>query len=96
VAAAAAVIPTMKESAIRALAHEIGHALTNRLDVYFTRYVFFPRAPMPLQPDTDTRTMRRLLHEYEGFARTERDPECLVCSGNLYFAPSASEGGQRR
>ena len=72
----------------RALGHEIGHALTNRADTFFTRYLIFPRSPAePLMPDTTVNVMRRLLHDTENQARTQRDSACLICPGNLLLTP---------
>jgi len=75
----------MNENAIRALAHEIGHALTNRADTFFTRYRFFPGTRAV--PDTTVESRRRILHATENDARTTRDPLCLTCAGNLLLAP---------
>ncbi|RMH29230.1 MAG: hypothetical protein D6692_04480, partial [Planctomycetota bacterium] len=70
----------------RALAHEIGHALTNQPDTFFTPSIFFP-SDEPAPDDLAPHLQRRILHSTEMTARTPRPTACLGCSGNMLVAP---------
>ncbi|RMH29232.1 MAG: hypothetical protein D6692_04490 [Planctomycetota bacterium] len=76
----------------RSLAHEIGHALTNQPDLFFTPSIIFPAAPPIGTPqstllDMSPLTRRRVMHATQEAARTDRAAGCLTCVGNRLLSP---------
>jgi len=65
--------PSILDIRFRTMAHEIGHALTNRSDtvgIDTTSYIFFPS--VNTLSDDEPNRRRRIQHETEGAARTPR------------------------
>lgn len=65
----------------RVLAHELGHALTNRGDITTPKYVFF-RTLDGTTPDDTVNQQRRLTHQTQTDARTCRTAGSLSGVGN--------------
>lgn len=71
---------------LRVLAHEIGHALTNREDLAAPNYMFFPRLEPADEPyDANVASWRRITHSTEDTARTARQGGQLFAPGNRFF-----------